>query len=41
MPIEHVIYIPCVLFVGLIVGYVLGGRAKQAELDRKKELMKE
>lgn len=37
MPIEHVIYIPGVLLVGLSIGYVLGARAVRAELARAKE----
>ena len=38
---QHVIYIPSVLIVGLIVGWVLGSRAVRAELDRRKKRMKE
>lgn len=34
MPVEHVIYIPAVLLVGLIAGYVLGARAVRAEIER-------
>ncbi len=34
MPIEHVIYIPGVLVVGLIAGYVLGARAVRGEIER-------
>jgi hypothetical protein len=41
MPIEHVIYIPCVLFVGALAGYVLGVRAAHREVARKKERIKE
>ncbi len=41
MPIEHVIYIPCVLFVGLLAGYALGARAAQRSVARKEERMKE
>jgi hypothetical protein len=31
MPIEHVIYIPGVLLVGITLGYVLGARAVRNE----------
>ena len=41
MPVEHVIYIPCVLFVGTLIGYVLGVRATKADLERRKQRMKE
>jgi len=41
MPVEHVIFIPCVLLVGGLVGYVLGGRAVRNELERQKKRMKE
>ena len=41
MPIEHVIYIPCMLLVGGLVGYVLGSRAMRNELERKRQRMKE
>ena len=37
MPIEHVIYIPGVLLVGLSVGYVLGARAVRQEIARAKK----
>jgi hypothetical protein len=41
MPVEHVIYIPCVLLLGFVGGYMLGARAVRAELDRRKRRMKE
>ncbi len=31
MPLEHLLYIPCTLLVGLIAGYVLGTRAVRRE----------
>ncbi len=36
MPLEHVIYIPGVLLVGLVIGYILGARAVRDELERAK-----
>jgi hypothetical protein len=37
----HVIFIPGVLMVGMVVGYILGARAVRAELARKKARSKE
>lgn len=34
MTFEHIIYIPGVLLVGLIVGYVMGARAVREEVKR-------
>jgi hypothetical protein len=33
---EHIIYIPGVLLVGLLLGYVLGARAVREEVARAK-----
>lgn len=38
---QHVIYIPSLLMLGIITGYVLGARAVRAELEKKKRRMKE
>lgn len=38
---QHFIYIPSLLMLGIITGYVLGARAVRAELDKKKRRMKE
>lgn len=38
--IEHVIYIPGVLLVGIVVGYTLGARAVRAELERVRKRAK-
>jgi hypothetical protein len=35
-PVEHVIYIPGVLLVGIVIGYTMGARAVRAEVDRLK-----
>jgi hypothetical protein len=37
----HFIFIPCVLFVGIILGYMLGGRAASADQERRKQRAKE
>jgi len=41
MTAAHFIYIPFVLMIGLIAGYIMGARAVRAELDRKRKRMKE
>jgi hypothetical protein len=38
---QHVIYIPTMLMLGLICGYMLGARAVRAEIEKKKRRMKE
>lgn len=40
MPIEHIIYIPGVLIVGVVLGYVLGARAVRAEIEQLKKRAK-
>lgn len=40
MPIEHLIYIPGVLLVGVVVGYILGARAVRAEFERLRKRSK-
>jgi hypothetical protein len=40
MTIEHVIFIPGVLLVGMTVGFVLGSRAVRKEMARMKERAK-
>jgi hypothetical protein len=41
MTIQHVVYIPTVLLVGTVVGYVLGARAVRADVERRRRRMKE
>lgn len=41
MTAAHFIYIPFMLMIGLMAGYVLGARAVRAELEKKRERMKE
>jgi hypothetical protein len=41
MPFEHLIYIPGVLLIGVVIGYVLGARAVRAEHDKQKKRAKE
>ncbi len=35
MPVEHVIFIPGVLLVGMVLGYLLGARAVRSDIERK------
>lgn len=41
MPVEHVIFIPGVLLIGTILGYVLGTRAARAEIDKRRKRARE
>jgi hypothetical protein len=38
---QHVIYIPFVLMIGLVAGWIFGARAVRAELEKKRRRMKE
>ncbi len=38
---EHFIFIPGVLLVGIVLGYVMGARAARAEIDRRRRRAKE
>ena len=40
MTIEHVIFIPGVLLVGITIGFVVGARAVRAEMAKMKERAK-
>ncbi len=40
MTIEHVIFIPGVLLVGITIGFVFGARAVRAEMARMKDRAK-
>jgi hypothetical protein len=37
----HVIFIPGVLLIGMVVGYVMGSRAARAEIDKKRRRARE
>jgi hypothetical protein len=41
MPLAHLIYIPGILLVGMVVGYLMGARAVRAEYERQKKRSKE
>lgn len=38
---EHLIFIPGILLVGIVLGYVMGARAARAELDRRRRRARE
>jgi hypothetical protein len=38
---EHFIFIPGVLLIGLVLGYILGTRAARAEIDRRRKRARE
>jgi len=41
MPVEHVIFIPAVLLVGTVIGYIMGTRAARASTEKKRRRAKE
>ncbi len=41
MTVEHIIFIPGVLLVGVTIGYLLGARAVRSELARVKRRLKQ
>jgi len=38
---EHLIFIPGILLVGIVIGYIMGARSARAELDRRRRRAKE
>ncbi len=38
---EHFIFIPGVFLIGLVVGYIMGGRSTRAEIERRRRRAKE
>ena len=38
---EHFIFIPGILLVGMVIGYIMGARAARAEIDRRRKRSKE
>jgi len=38
--VEHIIYIPGVILVGIVIGYTMGARAVRAEVERLKRRSK-
>jgi hypothetical protein len=38
---EHFIFIPGILLVGVVIGYVMGARAARAEFERRRRRARE
>jgi hypothetical protein len=38
---EHFIFIPGILLIGIVLGYVLGTRSARAELERRRRRARE
>ncbi len=38
---EHVIFIPGILLIGIVVGYVFGSRAARSDIERKRKRARE
>jgi hypothetical protein len=38
---EHAIFIPGVLLIGMVLGYIIGGRSARAEIDKRRRRMRE
>ncbi len=38
---EHFLFIPGVLMIGMVIGYVMGSRAAREAVDRKKKRARE
>jgi len=38
---EHLIFIPGVLLIGTVIGYILGVRAARAEVERRRRRARE
>jgi hypothetical protein len=38
---EHFIFIPGVLLIGIVIGYIMGGRAARSEMDRRRRRARE
>jgi hypothetical protein len=33
---EHLIFIPGVLLIGIVIGYIMGSRSAKAEIERRR-----
>lgn len=38
---EHLIFIPGILMIGIVLGYILGTRSARAEIERKRKRARE
>ncbi len=41
MPVEHVIFIPGVLLIGIVFGYIFGVRAERNRVETRRRRIKE
>jgi hypothetical protein len=41
VPVEHVIFIPGVLLIGTVFGYILGVRAERKRIETRRKRIKE
>ncbi len=39
--IEHVIFIPGVMMIGMVIGFVLGARSARADVERRRRRLRE
>jgi hypothetical protein len=38
---EHLIFIPGILLIGIVIGYVMGARAARTQMDRRRRRARE
>jgi hypothetical protein len=38
---EHFIFIPGILLIGMVLGYIMGSRAARADVDRRRKRSRE
>jgi hypothetical protein len=38
---EHLIFIPGVLLIGIVIGWIMGGRAARDQMDRQRKRARE
>ncbi len=41
IPVEHVVFIPGVLLIGLVLGYIMGARAARTAAERQRKRIRE
>jgi hypothetical protein len=41
MPVEHVIFIPGVLLIGIVLGYIMGARAARTDGARRRKRLRD
>jgi hypothetical protein len=38
---EHFIFIPGILLIGIVIGYIMGGRAAREQIERRRRRARE